>query len=139
MSRPTLLVVLQNPWKRGKLQKWHPSIWKKEFLASRTGRRLYNEVLPQNLYRLRFANANPKLADSPQGIFQPDLKHLRRQIRLVKPALILACGLIAQKGLNSLNLNTPTVFMPHPASHSLSRKTTNDIKQKLIILEAFLL
>ena len=133
--KPTLLVILQCPWKRGKLQKWHPSIWRKEFMASRTGRRLFNEVLPPNLYRFRFCNANPRLADSPQGIFPPNLKHLKRQIRRAQPDLILACGRIAQEAIQNLNPDMHVLSMPHPASHSLSKKTTKAVKQKLIVLK----
>lgn len=134
--KPALLVILQNPWKRGKLKKWHPSIWRKEFMGSRTGSRLFNEVLPIGLYRLRFTNANPKLADSPQGIFPPNLKHLRRQISKTKPSFILACGNVAKKAICSLRPSAIVISMPHPASHSLSKKTTGNIKQKLIASKA---
>lgn len=139
--RPTLLVVLQCPWKRGTLTRWHPSVWRRELRASRTGRRLFSEVIPLSRYRVRFVNANPTLAETPDGIFPPDLSHLRRQIRRARPSVILACGRVAERALAliardscELIAGAALLAMPHPASRGLSRVTTAAVREQLVTL-----
>ncbi|OGZ94271.1 MAG: hypothetical protein A3A28_02805 [Candidatus Sungbacteria bacterium RIFCSPLOWO2_01_FULL_47_32] len=136
-TQPVLLVVLQCPWKRGKLQKWHPAVWRKEFRASRTGTCLFREVLPLRLYRIRFANANPLLADMPSGVFPPDAAHIKRRIRAVHQNIILVCGAVAKESLRKLVPGVPIVLMPHPASRSLSKETTKKIKKRLVRRHSF--
>ncbi|MBI4134455.1 MAG: hypothetical protein HY475_03480 [Candidatus Terrybacteria bacterium] len=140
--RPTLLVVLQCPWKRGSLTRWHPSVWRRELRASRTGRRLFREVIPSRYYRVRFVNANPTLAETPDGIFPPNLAHMRRQIVRANPDVILVCGRVAQRALTLIGRDLGVLLpagaailsMPHPAFRGLRRTTTESVKRELITL-----
>ena len=133
-TRPVLLVVLQCPWKKGDLRNgWNPRIWRKELWLSRTGIRL-KEALPTEIFRVTVCNANPTLADSPDGVFPADLVHLRRVVRRIQPSVILACGSVAQKAAAEILIDVPVVAMKHPAYRLLSRQMTAEIKSQLVQL-----
>jgi uracil-DNA glycosylase len=132
--KPKLLVILQCPWRKGRLKNgWNSQIWLGELWKSRTGTRL-REALPQEIFEVKICNANPSLADSPDGIFPADLAHLRRVIRRIRPNLILACGSVAQKATEEISLGVPVVAMKHPAYRLLSRQMTAEIKSQLVQL-----
>lgn len=113
-----LLVVLQNPYKRDRLKNgWNPAAWRKDFESSRTGRRLGIAISPE--WEVRFTNANPQLGDSADSEFQPNLQHLRRTIRRVKPDFVLACGLLAEEVCDKV-WEGPLLAIPHPAHRLLT-------------------
>lgn len=127
-----LLVVLQNPYNKGQLADWNPGHWYREFLSSRTGRRLAR-ALPEErsdhygtgnkqLWSIHFTNANPKVGDGPDAQHEPDLPHLRRTLRRVRPTLILTCGMNAEQAIVQL-WDGPLIAIPHPAYRLL----TNDL------------
>lgn len=132
--KPRLLVVLQCPWKKGNLKNgWNSQLWLSELWKSRTGIRL-QEALPREIFDVKVCNANPSLADSPDGIFPADLVHLRRVIRRVDPSAILACGKVAQEAIGAIAPTVPVVPMNHPAHRLLSRQKTAEIKARLVAL-----
>lgn len=98
-----LLVLLQNPYAKGTLAAgWHPSNWKREFLSSRSGKRI-QPALPTShqpdskgeRWRVHYSNSNPQIGRGSSSEFLPDLAHVRRTIRRLKPDCILACGFAA--------------------------------------------
>ncbi len=132
--KPVLLVILQCPWRKGRLENgWNPRVWAKMLWLSQTGRRLL-EALPAGAYEVKVCNANPSLADTPDGVFPPDRKHLRRVLRRVRPDVILACGKVANEALTQIEVTAPVVEMPHPAYRLLSRRTTGDVKARLFAM-----
>ena len=130
--KPKLLVVLQCPWRKGPLANgWNPRVWRRELWSSRTGVRL-QEALPTDIFEVKVCNANPTLADSPDGIFPADLRHLRRVVRRVRPSVILACGKVAQEAIAEITPTVPVIEMRHPAYRLLSKQTTAEIKTRLV-------
>lgn len=117
-----LLVVLQNPWARGQLRKgWNPSVWMREMRASRTGRRLVLALPRGGEWTVRFVNASPRLGKDPSALYQPDLAHLRRALRRVRPDVVLACGRLALRGISGV-WSGPLVAVPHPAYRLLTNE-----------------
>jgi uracil-DNA glycosylase len=88
--------------------------------------------LPTDIFEVKVCNANPTLADSPDGIFPADLRHLRRVVRRVRPSVILACGKVAQEAIAEITPAVPVVEMRHPAYRLLSKQTTAEIKARLV-------
>lgn len=132
--KPKLLVVLQCPWRKGRLENgWNPQVWRKELWSSRTGIRL-QEALPTEIFAVAVCNASPALANSPDGIFPADLAHLRRVLKRTKPDLILACGKVAQEAVAEVSPAVPVVAMFHPAYRLLSNKKTAEIRSQLVRL-----
>lgn len=124
-------MVLQCPWKKGNLKNgWNPRVWRKELHSSQTGRRL-GEALPQDTFKIRVCNANPRLGDHSGASFPADLSHLHRTIRRVKPDLILACGSISQSALKELRPAVSVVAMPHPTYRGLSKEKTRRVRAQL--------
>ena len=133
-SKPVLLVVLQCTWRKGGLSNgWNPRVWRRELWLSRTGIRL-QEALPTDIFEVKVCNANPTLADSPDGVFPADLVHLRRVIHRIQPSVVLTCGSVAQRAVASMAISVPVVAMKHPAYRLLSRQMTAEIKSQLVQL-----
>ncbi len=121
-----LLVVLQNPWARGKLARggYHPATWRKELEASRTGRRLRHAIPSPTVrggWQASFVNASPVLAKGPDGRHEASLPHLRRALRRTQPDLVLACGLSAEEACRQVWAG-PLICVPHPAYRLLTNK-----------------
>ncbi len=118
-----LLVILQNPYKKGELCKgWSRKRWEKEFATSHTHTRLM-EAIPEGI-NYCVTNASRVLADTPDEVMDADIPHLRRQINYHAPRVILACGRIAQAAIDFIRPNVPVVKMYHPAYRALSKKLT---------------
>lgn len=129
--KPKLLVVLQCPWKKGKLANgWDREIWFEELWRSRTGVRL-SEAIPEEEFEVEICNSNPTLVDTPDGVLPPDLKHLRTLIEIERPNVILACGNVARGAIKELKPSIPVVEMPHPAFRLLSKRMTGEVRQRL--------
>lgn len=120
-----LLVILQNAYREtGKYKdrdEWMERMW-----CSHTGRRL-KEMLPD--IEVYVENANPKLGRESNSIFPPDISHLKNVIKVTKPKVILACGKVAQEGLDELGVDY--IPAPHPAWRQLSKKDTSRIRKKI--------
>jgi 2-methylisocitrate lyase-like PEP mutase family enzyme len=74
-------------------------------------------------------NASPRIGRKPNAVFPPDLEHIESVLEQVQPSVILACGRLAQTGLDKLGVNY--VPAPHPAYRALSHEMTAEIRKKL--------
>lgn len=121
-SKPAkkLLVLLQNPYNKGKLDKWNPGVWKKEFASSRTGRRLIKQ-LPSDGWKVYYSNSNPTIGDGPDAKFQPDIEHVRTKLAKISPDVVLVCGKVAEEAIKD-EWSGPIFFMPHPAHRFLTNE-----------------
>jgi len=121
-----LLVFLQCAWRPGGAFKsrdyWLTALWK-----SHTGKRL-KEMLPDNI-PVWVDNATPEVGDNPDAVFPPDPVHMAKVIDTVQPRVILACGEVAQKGLDLLEV--PYIPSPHPAYRALPKTRTAEIKSRV--------
>jgi hypothetical protein len=110
-----LLVVLQNPWRKGRLRRgYSPGAWRREFESSRSGIRLRAAMPIGGRWAVHYCNASPRLAQDADGVFQPHLPHLRRALRRVQPDLVLACGALAGQAC-AAEWRGALVCVPHPA------------------------
>lgn len=119
-----LLIFLQNAY--GVENGYIPSYSRNSFANSHTGRRL-KEALPLG-YEFEIRNANPSIGDNPDSCFKPDIAYMTKQVMELQPKLILACGKIAQKGLENIETDVPIIKMPHPAYRALSKKITGEVR-----------
>jgi hypothetical protein len=126
-----LLMVLQNPYSRGRLDDhgWNGSTWRYELSHSHTGIRM-KEMFPDN-YKVIVTNASPKMGKKSSDCFPPDIRHLKRVIKRTKPDIILAAGRMAQKAIDEIQPSCKVMKVPHPAWRGLSHKCTKKIKQHL--------
>ena len=131
MSKPTILVVLQNPYARGKLrkgQKYNPSTWRKEYLSSRTGVRL-RSVLPDD-WAVHFTNSNPTVGARASSRLEPDLTHISKRLWKVNPDIVLACGVPSQRACAQI-YDGPLIGMPHPACRVVTNALLEVVRMKI--------
>ncbi len=121
-----LLVVLQNAYRNGGVyisrEEWLERLW-----VSHTGRRL-REMLPDGCEPY-VINASPQIGTHSGAVYPPDLAHIQAAIDRVRPDTILACGKLAQAGLDQLGVSY--IAAPHPAWRRLSKARTAAIREKL--------
>lgn len=121
-----ILVVLQNEYRDGGAKvprdEWLPRLWE-----SHTGRRL-KEMLPDN-GQFFVTNATLEVGDNADSMLPADTIHLSMVIEHIEPSIILACGQVAQRGLDELGVDY--VAAPHPAWRRLSKDMTASIKEEL--------
>ena len=130
-ENPKLLVILQNAYgvtEKRRKQLTTERLWLHGLWNSQTGKRL-KEMLPSDL-NIKIINASPKIGCYADALFPPDKKYLRHNINEFQPDVILACGRIAQQGMNVLDM--PYMAAPHPAWRLLSKIKTEEIKLTLI-------
>lgn len=125
-----LLVLLQNAW--GVDDGYIPSLNKKSFISSHTGKRL-REALPDDC-KVKIRNSSPHVGSVSSSNFPPDLDYVRSEIRKIKPDVILACGVNARIAVENVEVTVPVVFMPHPAYRQLSKQMTLDTKNDVMEL-----
>jgi len=118
-----LLVILQNAY--GVEKGYIPSLKRKSFINSHTGRRL-KEVLPKGV-NCKIINSNPSIGSNADSCFVPDTAYVEKKVAEIKPHVILACGQNAKKVVNTTMANV-IVYMPHPAYRALSKRFTRTIK-----------
>jgi hypothetical protein len=129
-----LLVILQNPYKKGELAKgWSRKRWQNEFERSHTRHRLF-EAIPQGVEPV-IINANPRLEDDVNYTPDPNVGYVRGQIRRKKPDLILACGQVAHKAMDIIRPRVLVIKMPHPTYRRLTKETTETVR---VLLKYFL-
>ena len=129
--QPKLLVILQNAYgvtEKRRKQLTTERLWLCGLWNSQTGKRL-KEMLPSNL-NIKIINASQKIGCYADAQFPPDKKYLKNNISEFQPDVILACGRIAQQGMDALNI--PYMAVPHPAWRLLSKIKTKEIKSTLI-------
>jgi hypothetical protein len=123
----TLMVILQNAY--GVEEGYEPSYDKSSFASCHTGIRL-NRAIPDNV-SIHIINANPSIGTTADSFYPPNSDHISRRISRIKPDIILACGVSAKKGIDSINVNVPVIKMPHPAYRALTNKTLDDVKEQI--------
>ena len=121
-----ILVVLQNAYReKGEYvdrEEWLERLW-----LSHTGRRL-KTMLPEGV-DFYIDNATPEIGKTSDSCFPADAQHLKMVIDTVRPEIILACGLVAQAGLEALGY--AYVAAPHPAWRQLKRSHCEWIRIQL--------
>jgi len=122
-----LLVVLQNAYRKSGAPYRNRRQWLKCLWLSHTGKRL-RRMLPADIEPY-VINANPQIGKHAGAVFPPDLEHLRQTIERVNPSVILACGRMAQTGLDALGVTY--VAAPHPAWRQLTELEITVIREKL--------
>ncbi|MDG6989523.1 MAG: hypothetical protein JRN21_09450 [Nitrososphaerota archaeon] len=135
-----VVIILQNPWAKGSLkQGYHPSTWKKEFLTSRTGKRLKRIFGDQEFSVI---NANPTLTNTTDGSWLKPKAGITARINKKKPDLVVICGKLAFNAVDTAKLRpgTKTHVMRHPAfrlfSRDMERKEAREIEAILQVASA---
>lgn len=127
-----ILVVLQNPYDKGKLSTWNPSTWRQEFERSRAGVRLRREALPSGgAIKYSFANANPTIGNGARSRFAASPKHIRKALRRVQPDLVLACGRDAEDAI-AQTWDGPMIAIPHPSYMCLTNELLRTCRVVLV-------
>ena len=134
---PRILALLQNQWfpdperiprvlayyqeKKGEEAGRHRFVRDMLFLGCLTGRRIREAFGEDMLEYFTFEEVSPKIGDHPGASFPPDIDHLTKTFKFVRPELIVAFGRIAQAGVDVLRggseWDDPDVIIcPHPAA-----------------------
>lgn len=74
-------------------------------------------------------NSTPEVGKHVNSILKPDLGHIKENIYVRKPRVILACGKVAESALEELEYDY--ISAPHPAWRQLSKARTAEIKKIL--------
>jgi len=118
-----LLVVLQNTYEH----RTNSPEWEAVFWDSYTGKRL-KEMLPVGVECV-VTNASTMIGYGSKSVCPADVDHIQWMVEQVKPSAILACGIIAQRGLASAGYEF--ISAPHPAWRQLSKIKTREIRLRL--------
>jgi len=117
VTQPTLLVVLQNAYDKGRLragERFNPASWRAEFTQSSTGRRLRIVLNSHDDLDIRYCNAAPGIGKGSRSKLKACPKHVGKAVRRANPNLVLACGELAEKTVRDL-WEGDLIVMPHPA------------------------
>lgn len=127
--RLRILCVLQNAWGRGRLPiTFVPSPHNK---SAKTIKKMVGD----NYYE--FSNTTDEVTPTPAGRAKPNYAHFERLIRLMgRYDLILVCGRQAEETVNKYIreikvVNKNILFVPHPASRTLSNVQCAEIREKI--------
>lgn len=121
-----LLIVLQNAY--GVEEGYVPSYDKESFRNCHTARRL-KEVIPENI-EIKIINSNPKVGLISSSYFKPDREYVNNEISKYSPKVILFCGCNGKILMDEIKF-VNSIHMPHPAYRALTKKITNDVKEKI--------
>lgn len=121
-----LLIVLQNAY--GVEDGYIPSYNKDSFINCHTGKRL-KEVIPDDI-EFTIINSSPKIGEKSNSYFPPDINYVNKEITKFNPKIILFCGCNGKILMNEIKFKN-SVHMPHPAYRALSKKITNNVKEKI--------
>lgn len=126
-----ILCVLQNAWGDREL----PSIFIPNPLnkSAKVIRKMVGE------HRFFFCNTTPKVTATAKGCPPPDDEHFKNLVpRFARYDLVLVCGAQAKKTVekhrslvDNCYRNSAIMFVPHPASRSLSNIQIAEIRQKI--------
>lgn len=122
-----ILFILQNAYTSEKHPFKNEVEWGRELLRSHTGRRL-REMIPENV-EFKVINASASIGDNPNSLFNGDSKHISKQLKKIKPDIIVACGKVAQQICCDMEIKYMPV--PHPAWRQLSKRETSEIRNYL--------
>lgn len=122
-----ILYILQNAYKSEKHQFKNEDEWSRELEKSHTGKRL-KEMIPDGA-EYTVINSSGLIGNNADSCYPADLAYIQRWIEKINPSVICACGKIAQKGCEELNIDF--IPAPHPAWRRMSKQCSNEIKQKI--------
>lgn len=129
---PTILICLQNAYAKGLLtERWHPTRWRREFLTSRSGKRL-QLILPDDAF-VHYCNVAPGIGVGPEAILEPSYQHVQRALNRVQPDYVITCGRLAEQVLTQL-WDGNLLCIPHPASRVLTNKLLIQTRELLTCL-----
>lgn len=136
-----ILVLMQNAWKWGAVEgqtKWWPAAsdedsdlaWQDALWRSQSGIRL-REMLPEDC-DVYVGNASPLIGPVPRSKYSMDAQHVITLLNKHSPDVVLLLGKEAARALWLVeDKDIRAVLGPHPASRSLSKATTADIKRDI--------
>jgi hypothetical protein len=122
-----LLVILQNAY--GVEEGYEPSYNKSSFANCHTGIRL-DRAIPDTVFPF-IINASPVVGTTADSFYPYDSDHISRRILEIKPDVILACGVSAKEGIDSVEVDVPVIKMPHPAYRALTNKTLDEVRERI--------
>lgn len=133
MTEPTLLVVLQNAYDKGRLQagaRFNPATWRAEFLRSATGSRLRVVLTNHEDMDIRFCNAAPGIGEGSSSRLKGCPSHVTKAVERARPDLILACGEVAETTVRTV-WSGDMIVMPHPAYRFMTRELLIKVRREL--------
>ncbi len=80
-----------------------------------TGRRL-QKAFGARCREIIWENAAREIGNVPASCFKPDIEHMQRQVDAVQPGVVLAFGVHAARGMDSVRTNAVIIKGPHPAA-----------------------
>ena len=134
-----LLVILQNAYSHDgepmRRRKWLLGLWR-----SYSGKRL-REMLPQELWMdslhswpedrdYYICNATEQWANDAIVALKSDPEWLARIVAWLRPDYVLACGRVAQRGLDRLGISY--IEAPHPAWRALTKERTAAVRAEVL-------
>jgi hypothetical protein len=124
-STKLVVAVLDTMWgeRNGRAPRWFPIN-----PQNHSGRRLYKLV---GACELLVTNACPQLVNHATRHGKPDPKWLAENLARLEPALILACGNVAQRTLKESGFRGRTVKIPHPAARIWTKKRVQRTARKI--------
>ncbi len=139
VSRPRILFVLQNAWRRGAKpgeredahsdRAWHWALWR-----SQTGKRL-REIIPEEIFVLnhfKVVNASPFVGRQSFAVFAADSLLMHARMLNLQPELVVLCGKVAQNLAHVVEQHErPYILAPHPAWRMLSKVRTAEIRTEI--------
>lgn len=123
------LIVLQNAWRPKGRGKWAYDSWITALERSRAGQRLRTMLdwicdrgMPwASATTFYLTNSTPEIGDNPDSKLPPDLGHLREEIQIYKPDVIVPCGTQACKAVLEI-WEGSVLCVPHPAYRLLTNR-----------------
>jgi hypothetical protein len=123
-----VLFVLQNGYHSEKYQYRNLEEWSVDLHRSHTGRRLI-QYIPQGV-EYKVINSTPIVGTDVNSCLDPDLSYMQEWITRLCPDVICACGYVAQKACDELNVKH--IKAPHPAWRALSKLKISEIRNQIL-------
>ena len=121
-----VLGLLQNQWARNpaavlamfaRRPEYRHDLIRRMLAQSKAGRTL-RAVFGDEVDRIVWENASPRVAGTPNGSFSYDVKHVNAAIANIKPDVVIAFGVQAKKAIMASCWTGPTITAPHPTASS---------------------
>jgi hypothetical protein len=125
-----ILIFLQNAYIPNGIDPYRITnrrVWERLLWRSVTGRRL-KEMIPDGA-EVYITESTTQVGTHPNDKFPPEPVFMLKEIVSHKPSVVLACGKVAQSGLDQIPY--PYIAAPHPASRTLSKADTKAIRERL--------
>jgi hypothetical protein len=131
-SKP--MIMLQSAWSTHykSMDDWPYYAWLLATFKSHTGRRL-KRILSGDLKswdKYYFTNSTKVITGSPAGKPPIDVDHVKKELTIHKPPVVLACGLQAELALCKAGWHGSVVAIPHPAYKMLTNVLLDAAKER---------